>query len=187
MRVGVDIDGVIYDWEKSLRLWRVNARGIDPETMPVSDIWEVSEKWGISREELVSDCEAAVAAGWMFNRGTPINDARHQLLRLRNTGHSIHIITARDFGPMTQPNTHRWFQRYSIPFDTMDFSHDKTIRPLDVMIDDKPGNIEALLDVGVDAYLQDRPYNQDYHYGKRVYSLRDFVDRVIASEDATAA
>ena len=185
MRVGIDIDGVIYDWEKSLRLWRVNTKHIDPRTMPVADSWDLAN-WNITREELVADCEDAVAAGWMFNRGAPINDARHQLLRLRKAGHSVHIITARDFGPMTKPNTLRWFKRYSIPFDTLDFSHDKTVRELDAMIDDKPANVEALIQSGVDAWLQDRPYNQD-EILPRVVNLKEFVDRVLAREDAAAA
>lgn len=177
-RVGVDIDGVIYDFENALRDWCVLKYGWDRSKLVTATQWELATDWGITRDEFVRACEESVDERFMFVHGRPINDAVRQLGRLRKARHEIHLITARDFGPNTRSNTYAWLDLWRVPYDTLTFSHSKTVMPIDCMIDDKPGNVEELANAGIDAYLQDRPYNRDFEWPARVASLEEFVDQV---------
>lgn len=186
-RVGVDLDGVIYDFEGALRQWLHTTRGYDLKRMPTATQWELANDWGMTRAEFVEACEEAVEAGFLFHWGAPINDAQHQLWRLKIAGHSVHLLTARDFGTRSQENTVKWVHEYGLPHDSLDFTHDKASVPTDYMIDDKPGNYLDLIASGTVAALQDRPYNADFNAGYRVGSLEQFVDFVIAYDNMQEA
>lgn len=184
-RVGVDLDGVIYDFTESLRVY-LEAHGWTRAQMPEPVRWEFYEDWGLPLPDFITACGDGVDAGVIFRFGAPINDAQYQLQRLRTHGHSIHFITDRSFGTRSEENTGVWIEEYGLPYDSLTFTRDKTAVPVDYMIDDKPANITALLGAGVDAALQDRLHNRDFSTGWRVSSLREFVDLIIVQEEKAA-
>lgn len=179
MKVGIDLDGVVYDFENALRDWFVLRYGWNRARLPDATRWEIADEWGISREQFVWECTEATRARFLFVHGEPINDSVHQLGRLRKAGHEIHFITARDFGPNTKTNTYAWLDLWRLPYDSLTFSSNKTAVRVDAMIDDYPGNVTDLISVGVDAYLQDRLYNRDFDCPTRVSRLKDFVDTLL--------
>jgi hypothetical protein len=187
-RVGIDLDGVCYDFNESLEIWckhREMKLNYGPSTR-----WEFYEDWGLSLEEFLTECEMAADGGWLFRYGKVINDAKDQLQRLRDAGHTIVLITDRSFGHFggkgnsSRVNTEQWLKQVELPYDEIHFTADKSSVQVDYHLDDKPGNYEAMKAVGVDAWLLNCPWNADYtspsgEYLYRANGMAHFVDWVL--------
>jgi uncharacterized HAD superfamily protein len=180
-RVGIDLDGVCYDFNRALKKYLTENLGMDGEAFTPSRRWEFYLDWGLSLEEFLEHCKNGVDAGVIFREGPVINDAVAQLWRLRTAGHTVHLITDRSFGILSEENTFDWLFRHGMPFDSVDFTADKTSIPVDYMIDDKPANYTALKNAGVDVLLMDAPWNQGFN-ARRTLALEHFVDYVIQKE-----
>ena len=71
----------------------------------------------------------------------------------------------------------KWLHRHGLHFDSLTFSADKTVVSLDVMVDDKIANYDALETAGVEAWLLTRPWNQhDKTPRRRVLDLLHFAE-----------
>lgn len=190
--IGVDLDGVAYDFPNSLRHFLIHHEGWDPADLPGGDhddpnaTWSFyKDCWGMSTEDFLAACDRGVDAGVVFLHGEPFNDTVDTLAHLRERGHRIHIITARSFGSRSHHNTSEWLERHGVPFDSLVFSSHKTIIRPDVMIDDHTDNFLAFMRVGVPCYLYDRPWNRGFDdEGYRVRSWNDFLRRVELMEHA---
>lgn len=180
MRVGVDLDGVCYDFADSLRLHVAGARADRRELYPDPQRWEFYYDWGWSLEEFIRITDAGVGRGVVFAQGDPLPGCSWAFWQLREAGHSIHIVTDRSFGPAGEAAyaTIRWLTQHELPFDSVTFSADKTIANVDVMVDDKPSNYLALKAAGVDAFLLTRPWNSEVQDAQRVTSISHFAEEV---------
>jgi uncharacterized HAD superfamily protein len=99
--------------------------------------------------------------------------------RLREDGHTLHIVTYRTVGRRATQNTMEWLQRESIPYDSITFSKDKTIVNNDFFIEDNLDNFHALNRAGIVCYLMDRPWNEiENVYNRRVSGWEDFYWRI---------
>ncbi len=181
MRIGVDLDGVCYDFADSFRNY-LKMTGLDERYKIAEgepDKWYFYRDWGITDQEFVQYCHYGVDAGIVFGYGEPRDFAPGALSFMRQLGHTIHIITDRSFGsnPWSSVEvTKRWLKRYAMEYDTIDFSADKTIVPTDVFIEDKLENYDALVNAGVTCYLVDRPWNQDPGDSRtRIKSIQHFA------------
>lgn len=179
MRVGIDLDGVCYDFSASLRAY-LDASGGLPDGCSYADPrrWEFYEDWGFSLVQFKQLCNDGVDAGFVFSYGDPFPRVAEAFAWIKAAGHSIHIVTDRSFG---QPGasaaaTIQWLARHELPFDSITFSSDKTVAGVDVMVDDKPENYAALRGAGVDAYLLTRPWNQHVPDAQRVLDLLHFAE-----------
>jgi uncharacterized HAD superfamily protein len=182
-RVGFDIDGVLYDFEDALREYLEDNDYTYP--MPVATQWHFAEQWGMTRQEFDGWCKDALRYGHLFDGCHGFPGVREQLQRVRDAGHTIVLITARDFGhPMTaRSQTQRWLVDYNIPHDELwmrQASQKHTIK-VDYFIDDNLDVYHRMLGAGVKAFLHDRPYNQHVSVGSRG-SLKGYVDSVLAVE-----
>lgn len=175
MRIGVDLDGVCYDFAASFRQY-LDLKG-NKLDFPAPTRWEFYEDWGFSLDEFVGLCHAGVDAGVVFKHGAPHKGTREALRALHRAGHTIHIITDRSFGSAgaSKRATREWLQFNQLPYDTLTFSNDKTVVPTDFMIDDKLQNYDALERAGCNVYLLDRPWNQDEGTRRRVFSWDEFL------------
>jgi 5'(3')-deoxyribonucleotidase len=124
-----------------------------------------------------------VDVGIIFAQGDAYPGTREAVQKILDAGNDIHIITDRTIGSpgVAEGATAKWVaSNLPRPIKSLTFSRDKTVLPTDIMIDDKPSNWEALDRVGCDAWLLDRPWNQEAtHITKRVQSLDEFADIVI--------
>jgi hypothetical protein len=173
--IGVDLDGVCYDFSAALRRW-LQGRGRPPGSMPPPTRWDFyTEQWGMSLPEFLAACNEATDAGFLFADGAPEPGTVMTLRRFADSGHRVHIITDRMFGKggSAEANTRRWLAAHRIPFSSLTFSPDKTVVRVDTAIDDKPGNYEALDAVGHLPYLRSRPWNEG-HPARRVGSWAEF-------------
>lgn len=181
MRVGIDLDGVCYDFSASLREYLLNAHpDPDPDSLTPPQRWEFYEDWGMTLNEFLAFVHDGVDAGVIFTHGEPHPGTAEAFELIKGAGHSIHIITDRAFGTngASEAATRRWLDCHDLPFDSLTFSADKTIVRVDVMIEDKPSNYHALIEAGVDAYLLTRDWNLDVQEANRVSDLLDFAKLV---------
>jgi 5'(3')-deoxyribonucleotidase len=117
--------------------------------------WEVWEDWGITKRQFNDYAERATADGAVLVNGEPIPGAKTALRRIHKLGHTVHIITARGFGPRARPLTCAWLVTHKIPHDTLTFAYDKRVMNVDLFLDDKPANVDAMREVDCAAYLYD--------------------------------
>lgn len=157
MRVAVDLDGVVYDFVEALRHYLVTVHGYDPARLTPPTTWEFYPEWGMTAEEFLDHCTTATDTGWMFCTGEPIPGSKEALDTLRSEGHTIHIVTARNFGNFSEINTRGWLDQYGIPRQSLTFAHDKSIIDADIFIDDKPSNVDKLRAANKNAWLLKDP------------------------------
>ena len=180
MRLGIDLDGVCYDFASSVRAYLVHAGIRFQHQCPEPTRWEFYEDWGLSLDEFLTTCHRGVEAGIIFTHGDPFEGTVEALRAMRDAGHTLHIVTDRSFGRSgaSPAATSAWLDLHGIPFDSLTFSADKTLLRLDAMVDDKPSNYAALVDAGVDAYLFTRAWNEHVEDAQRVSSLAEFAEAV---------
>ena len=189
MRIGVDIDGVLYIFEDALRDYLLErwAPGLD---FPAPTTWNFYEEWGLTRDDFNSLCHEAVNAGCLFWKGKPYPGVGDALRRLRDAGHEIILITARGYG--SDHNSERatldWLDDHDLPYHELHFSSDKSGFAVDYMIDDKAETFLALRDDadGPEAWLMDRPWNQHVETFYRVHSLAEYVDLILNDDKGRA-
>jgi len=194
--IGIDLDGVCYDFVASLRHYLIKHEGYDPYRLRgggASDrgaTWTFyKDCWGMTTEEFLEVCDRGVDAGVVFGHGEPFDGTVETLTAFREAGHRIHIITNRSFGSRSHHNTSEWLDQHHIPFDSLVFSGHKTIIRPDVMVDDHPKNQRSFLQVGIPCFLYTRPWNiREQDYGYRVKGWPEFAAEVaeIASQSQTS-
>lgn len=179
MRVGIDLDGVCYDFGASVREYLVQTGARQRHECPDPQRWEFYLDWGLTLPQFLATCHAGVDEGVIFDHGDPFPGTREAIEKIKAAGHTIHIVTDRFFGKWggSQMATIGWLNRHNIPYDSLTFSADKALVNLDAMVDDRPENYDALDAVGVNVYMLDRPWNA-HHYGRRVYSLAQYAQEL---------
>lgn len=178
MRVGIDLDGVCYDFAASFRHFLHLHYDFPRWWQPKATRWEFYEDWGFSLQEFLDLFHQGVDAGVIFTWGQPHEHTREAFTRIRAAGHSIHIVTDRSMGApgASEKATIAWLDEHELPYDSITFSPDKTVAKIDVMVDDKLANYDALAAAGVDAWLLTRPWNQQDDDRQRVLDLLHFAE-----------
>lgn len=182
MKLGLDCDGCFHDFVGSLRsivmeYYPTRLR----MTLPEPTCWEFWPEWGLTFEEWKACFDSGVADGTLFGSRGPLD---HGIINQLAKDHEIHIVTHRPFE--AEPITRDWLARWGFQYDSLTFTEDKTSVPVDVFLDDKPENVRALLDCGVDALLFDRRWNRGANAVglRRVSGWPAFRDYVRALEAA---
>lgn len=186
LRVGVDLDGVLFNFQNSFRRYvhQVSGgHGIGHCLYGCSyeGDWYFYRKWGIDDARFVQLCNSGADEGHIFSGGIK-RGAKEAMSRIKATGSEIHIVTDRSFGStpeVSQELTKAWLAKYKIPYDSLTFSPDKTSVPVDMFVEDKLENYDALVGAGVKAYLINRPWNRVPNDGRnRIESIEHFAHHV---------
>lgn len=187
MRVGFDLDGVLYDFGNSVRRY-LDSIGRPygwKDEAPEPHHWDFYEYWGMDLAEFKQLCHDGVDAGYIF-QGDIRPNAVESVRRVAELGHEIIIITDRQFGSKPE-NSHKatteWLAQHGIEYDELVFSADKTCVPTDFFVEDKRENYDALRAAGVACYLITRPWNVDERYGLkdgryRIDDISDYADTI---------
>lgn len=179
MRIGVDIDDVLFPWYEKAHQACVDAgitNGVQPTT------WSPHEEYGCTAQDWFDVLEEATLNGSLYS-GPPYLGAVDALWRLQNAGHTIHLITARGFfvfGDLIREQTIEWLEHHDVPHDSLTFSQDKTAIPVDVFIDDSAKNCAALVAAGVRTFMVNQPHNTHADHELRVDHICEFVDQILA-------
>lgn len=181
MRIGLDLDGVMYPFVAVLRNWFEITRHWTTERMPEPEHFHFGKDWGLERDEFVREMSKAVDAGHLFRLGEPTVGADILTKALHNEGHTVHIVTHRE--GLGQPGvaeaaTVRWLTRWGIEYDSITFADDKTIVKTDMFLEDNVKNVQKLEAAGTAAYLMDQSYNREFATAGRVTTLYEFLASV---------
>lgn len=195
MRIIIDIDDVLFAWSKHAHEACLKAGVTNGAEITQ---WGFHKDYGITAAELWTVLLQAYRDGMLLHpaiTGTP-----YQLQRLRDHGHTVHLVTARGFeygdgpsqgmGSFVRQQTAIWLQKWAIPHDSLTFTKDKSIVRGDVGLDDNLANCEQMSSVGVVAWLMETAHNEglvskDYMI-PRVPTLRRFVDLIVEIEQMDA-
>ncbi len=163
MRVGFDSDGCLDNFGEGVRE-TLDARNLGHlwKSGPTAkSFWNFYEDWGWTFEQFKELVDWGVDHGYIFT-GHWRPNAIESVRRIADLGHEIIIITDRAWGsdPMnSQRNTIEAFRSAGIEYDELIFSKDKTCVPVDVMVEDRVDNYDALIASGVHTYLINRAWN----------------------------
>lgn len=179
LRIGVDIDDVVYPWYATAHAIS-EAAGITNGNEPTS--WAPFDQYGCTDQEWYDVLAEATLNGALYMQ-RPIPGAIEALERLHGAGHTIHLVTARGFlthGTEIRLQTVEWLEALNVPHDTLTFSKRKAVVPTDFFIDDSEKNVLELANHGVRTYMMNQPHNQHVDYPFRVNHISEFVDEVLA-------
>lgn len=185
MRVGFDLDGVLFDFGKSVREY-MDSIGLQYGWKDDADephTWNFFEYWGMSPTEFVTLCHDGVDAGYIF-RNNVRDGAVDSVKAVKDMGHDIIVITDRSFGTRPEHSeiaTHEWWEWAGFPeFDEIHFSPNKVIVPTDIFVEDKLQNYDAITLAGTECWLINRPWNTEHgqDYRRRIDHVGEYVEKV---------
>lgn len=185
MRIGFDLDGVLYNFGDSVKRYLDHiGQGHIWKSGPTAEpFWEFYKDWGWTGKQFVELCNDGADAGFIFC-GPTREGAVEAVQAVKDMGHTVVIITDRAFGKtpeVSHIHTRDWLYEHRIPYDELYFSADKTCVPTDMFVEDKVENFEALTKAGTDCYLVSRAWNlQLGPHHKRIDSVSEYVKKVRA-------
>lgn len=188
MRIGIDIDNVISNFDETLLneylLHDKDLRGNGIINKNADYIRKGMFDWSEEEEKYFYKNNIERIA----KKLTLIEGSKEYIDKLRKDGHSIYIITGRDNGEYTNPYnmTKEWLDNYNINYDKLILTdaydkHAKTKKcignSIDIIIDDSVHICTDCIKNGITAILMDTPYNK-YSNIKRVYNWQEFYEFV---------
>lgn len=190
MRIGIDIDNVISNFNEELLneyIKHDNKIGGVGIINPNADYilrgmfsWTQEEVDKFYKENI-----ERIAANLK-----PIDKSKETIDKLKSDGNQIYIITGRANGEYKDPYTltTNWLKKYDIYYDKLIYtdafdSEGKAVEcvknNVDVMIDDSIRILERVIDVGKIAFLMETPYSKKKQTRAiRVISWDDVYERI---------
>lgn len=211
MKIGIDIDGVLADFNRSFKELIKAQTGI--ELPPLNDsypaTWSYHTDAGVT-EEQDNALWDYIGRSPFWGTLLPLKDAPAILAWLNtlgSEGHSVYFITSRN-GDMAKYWTELWLRLHGMETPTVLISSNKGniakgLR-LDAFIDDRPENNYEVLQTAKKTkssasqkpwkprvYLIDAPYNrwadQEENYGRRVKTVKEVLEAELSPLDAARA
>ena len=188
MRIGIDIDNVISNFDEMLLETYLihdkelrNTGIINPNAKYIRTgmfDWSNEEELSFYRDNI--ECIA--------KKLKVKEKAKEYIDRLHNDGHFIYIIIGRDNGEYSEPYnmTKKWLDENNIYYDNLILTdaydiHAKSLECLkndiDIMIDDSVRICSDLITSGITTILMDTPYNRKINI-KRVKNWEEFYEFV---------
>lgn len=195
LRVGVDIDGVLADFNDSFikRIIDVTGKDLFPPRPFAIPTWDYPEVFGYSTEEIARVWVDIKTDPMFWSLLPPYPETRRVLDRLamlqQEHDADLYFITARP-GKTAKRQTEQWLVRYSwmqMLRPTVLISSLKgrcaSALDLDVYIDDRCENARDVASTSLArSFLLDRPWNQSHVHPCviRVNSVLDFMAQIEA-------
>jgi 5'(3')-deoxyribonucleotidase len=182
MRIGLDVDFVLYNFTNAYNTWMNKAYGMSLNVVDESPKWDHFEDWGYTYEQFSRTMDESVDDRYLFWQGELYEPQIPQNLHdLRAAGHTIHIVTHRFSGKSScaKEATRHWFDEKGLIYDTLTFAKDKTVVKTDVFLEDNLDNYDLLEAAGVRSYLVNRPYNLQRDNRRRVNSVDEFSKLIL--------
>lgn len=183
MRIAVDLDGVCYEFQRTYRY--MMREYLRVEMPPVDQFWH---HWDAQMQYgEIADHKWMWAQGverGLFRYGHMVTGARRGLEALYDMGHDLVIVTHRPAN--ATPDTVDWLSLNlkGLPYSLHILSggENKASVDWDVLIDDRPENIQAAQDCGRIGILFSQPWNENYDWiragARRATGWKETVDVV---------
>lgn len=161
--LGVDLDGVVFDYTEGLRHYMVEVVGHDRGLLPDPTDWDFTGWPFAGRDHFIETHLEALADG-LFSYSPVIPGAQEALWRLSNLGVGIHIVTNRfirnGHHKAAVSQTIECLDKHDLPYDGITFIKDKTRIDVDVLLEDAPHNLFAMIEAGKPVIAFDTLYNR---------------------------
>ena len=164
MRLGVDIDGVVADYNRALKEF-VKRSGSVFRGEEIDVGGHIRSYYSTGRGYPGLHTEFVKAGG--YSLAEPLEGAIETLARLARE-HRVCFVTSRlhaDHVSQSVTGTAEWLARRGVPFHELHIlgsSRDKGLVECDVYIDDTPAVVERLAKAGKEAYLFENEYNKGH-------------------------
>lgn len=172
--VGLDIDGVLYDFAGAFREYCQNRMNKD---LPPATKWDFYHEWGMSDEQFQEWLADATKDMRLFLWNGPMNKVREGWDLLKSMDIKIHILTHRHSDAYSQTVT--WLERYHLLPDGLHFGSNKSILkhiangPC-AALDDHVPFYDDYVKSNIPAFLLDQPWNR-HKDAIRVSNLVEFA------------
>ena len=181
--VGIDMDGVMYDFAKVFHEYAQNRMGKELST-PTT--WDFYKEWGLSDEQFDEWLIEGVQNLRLFNCDAPMENTVEGWNLLKQNGIKIHVLTHR--GHVSYVQTVQWLNRFGLYPDSLHFGTNKGILKAFATdqcaaIDDYPLYYTQYDRAGVISFLRTQPWNESM-YARRVTDLLDFAKKVITINES---
>lgn len=169
----IDCDGVLRDIvSKTLEIYK---REVDPKSK--SEYFDV-DTYDMKKAMPLVNVTDFFYRSWraeeIFTESKPYEkDIVETLLKLQKE-FRIHIASHQYKG--NEQYTINWLEKYSIPYDSITFTPDKSIIKADFIVDDYPKNLESICKDSCLPILMDQPWNRYTGEYKRITSLKKLVN-----------
>lgn len=171
-RIGIDLDGTVYNFVDQFRLYVHNSTGKPMSEMPPANTWEFfSDQWGIPAKEYHSLMRKGVEDGEIFWKGEAFPNAIDTINKMYEERlDEIIFVTSRGAhgGLITQElaleATRSWLNSVGVNYDQLILTDNKDQLDLSILIDDAPYQIEKAIVAGQDAIIFDQLWNQHMTY-----------------------
>lgn len=182
LKIGVDLDEVVYPFVSVFRRWLVEERGIrTAEECPHPTHWGFFKEWGLTTDSFMEEFVASINAGYVFHVGEPLPGSIEGLHQLAERGHELIFITARHIpGAEAQARraTLKWLASHDVALSGLCISDDKGALQTDIFLEDAEHNYDSLeADGETMPLLFTQRWNKD-HPGRRVQSWEHFCEFV---------
>lgn len=182
LKIGVDLDEVVYPFVSVFRRWLVEERGIrTAEECPFPTHWGFFKEWGMTTDTFMEEFVAGIHAGYIFHTGEPIPGSIEGLHQLAERGHELIFITARHIpGAESEARraTLKWLASCDIALSGLCISDDKGALQTDIFLEDAEHNYDSLeADGETMPVLLTQRWNRG-HPGRRVDSWDQFCEFV---------
>ena len=189
MKIALDCDGVLYEFERTARYMERAYRGYARE----GPMGKESTRWDYIKEHVKPEdwnwlWSVAVKLG-LWRYGHVVQGALKGIQELTKAGHELIVITARPTNAI--PDTVAWLNFIQKPEAGVFFTgihilsngEPKSIIKADVLVDDKPENVWEWMEAGRIAILFDRPWNRTPLATDAIVRARDWPDVVSIIEE----
>lgn len=144
--IGIDLDGILVDYESAFRSFVEDWKWQEPGSIPRASDWHFSN-WPISNHEEFLDLHNMAVTYGLFFYADPIPGAVEAINSLSRDGYKIRIISHR-FLPRTErslvmEDTGKWLAKHKVCYDDVCFIEDKCSVSCDVLVDDAPHNLRG--------------------------------------------
>lgn len=178
MKIGIDLDGVVYDFVSALRDYLVEETGRSPSDFPDATTWGFFKEWGLTVEQYERAVRRGIRDRRVFWIGVPLPGAIDGLRALVEDGHHLTIVTAREIAGAeiaARHATESWLSAWEVPHHDLRISNSKTGLGLDLLLDDAPHHYEEAVAAGERCVLFSRPWNLGAHpEAERVWGWNEF-------------
>lgn len=181
--VGIDLDGVMYDFATVFRSYAQDRMG---KELSAPTKWDFYKEWGMTDEQFNQWLEEGVKNLRLFNYLRPMHNTLEGWQLLRDNKLNIHVLTHRH--PHSYEQTVQWLMKYDLIPNSLHFGTNKTILKtlaLDecAAIDDMPQYYDSYNNIGVLSFFRTQPWN-DTRKGRRVSDLLEFAEAILAINKA---
>ena len=189
MRIGIDIDNVISNFDDTLLKEYLKHDKELRNTGIINENPEYLRKgmfdWTEGEENSFYDANIENFA----RKLKPIEDSSYYIKRLKEDGHEIYIITGRNNGEYKDPYelTKEWLNKYDIIYDKLIFTnaYDKHAKSevclennIDLMIEDSTRISLDLINNGIKVYTMNTRYNQKEQTLDRVSKWKEIYEKI---------